>query len=664
MSAGIVLAGCAIPLEAAQVDIAGPAGSSVFGTSVTVLPNGNIVVTDPFASVPTTNAGAVHLYSPTGVLISSLTGSGIDNRVGSGGIVVLSNGHFVVRSPRFDLPGFSNVGAVTWVNGSTGLNGVVAIGNSLLGGSANDLVGDGSVTALNNGHFVVASPNWDNGGQTDAGAVTWVNGSSGLAAAVSASNSLVGTSSQDRIAFGSAGVTALGNGNYVVASPFWDGAGVADAGAATFANGATGRSGVVSASNSLVGTRLNDRVAVGGVVALGSSNYVVVSSTWDSASAADVGAVTWGNGVTGIVGAVTTANSLTGTTLIDQVGSGGVRALVGNHYVVVSPVWDNGATANVGAVTWGNGSSGRVGPVLVGNSLIGSTAEDRVGDFGVTALSNGHYVVASSMWDNGASADAGAATWGNGTTGISGAVTAANSLIGTTFNDGVADKGVTALSNGNYVVSSAFWSNGGTSAVGAVTWANGASGLVGAVSTANSLIGRRVNDFVGSGGVTALGNGHYVVISPFWDNSPTNETGATTWVNGTAAATGMITPANSMAGATTLDVVGSGGVTALSNSNYVVSSPNWDNGITANVGAATWGNGATGTTGAIASNNSLVGGTADDFVSSNSITALANGYFAVASPSWDDVGVADAGAVTLGRGDGALSGPIVAGNSV
>ena len=43
-------------------------------------------------------------------------------------------------------------------------------------------------------------------------------------------------------------------------------------------------------------------------------------------------------------------------------------------------------------------------------------------------------------------------TWGSGTTGVSGAVSAANSLVGTTANDFVGSFGVTALSNGNYVV--------------------------------------------------------------------------------------------------------------------------------------------------------------------------------------------------------------------
>ena len=40
----------------------------------------------------------------------------------------------------------------------------------------------------------------------------------------------------------------------------------------------------------------------------------------------------------------------------------------------------------------------------------------------MTALTNGNYVVSSLLWDNGAAADAGAVTWGNGTSGVSGAV--------------------------------------------------------------------------------------------------------------------------------------------------------------------------------------------------------------------------------------------------
>lgn len=36
-----------ITASASQTDIVGPAGNGTFGSTVTVLPNGNIVVTDP-----------------------------------------------------------------------------------------------------------------------------------------------------------------------------------------------------------------------------------------------------------------------------------------------------------------------------------------------------------------------------------------------------------------------------------------------------------------------------------------------------------------------------------------------------------------------------------------------------------------------------------------
>lgn len=70
---GICALALAQSVSAAQVDISGPAGSVAFGTSVTVLSNGNFVVTDP--NGPGAAIGAVYLYSPSGTLISTLTGS-------------------------------------------------------------------------------------------------------------------------------------------------------------------------------------------------------------------------------------------------------------------------------------------------------------------------------------------------------------------------------------------------------------------------------------------------------------------------------------------------------------------------------------------------------------------------------------------------------------
>jgi hypothetical protein len=362
----------------------------------------------------------------------------------------------------------------------------VSSSNSLVGTTIYDSVGIYGVTALSNGNYVVSSPNWDNAGVVDAGAVTWGSGISGVSGAVTSSNSLVGTQAYDYVG---SDVTALSNGNYVVNSAYWDNAGVVDAGAVTWVSGTSGTSGVVTSSNSLVGTTIYDYVGSYGVTALSNGNYVVRSPTWDNAGVMDAGAVTWGSGTSGVKGAVTSSNSLVGTKASDQVGFSGVTALSNGNYVVGSPNWDNAGVVNAGAVTWGSGTSGVSGAVTSSNSLVGTTASDQVGSNGVTALSHGNYVVSSGKWDNAGVVDAGAVTWGSGTSGVSGAVTSSNSLVGTTASDIGGSTRVTALSNGSYVVSSPMWDNAGVEDAGAVTWGNGTSGTIGAVTSSNSLVG-------------------------------------------------------------------------------------------------------------------------------------------------------------------------------
>ncbi len=112
--------------------------------------------------------------------------------------------------------------------------------------------------------------------------------------------------------------------------------------------------------------------------------------------------------------------------------------------MVSSSFWDNGTAVNAGAMTWGNGSTGTSGSVSASNSLVGTSNFDEVGFGGVTALTNGNYVISSSSWDNGTAVDAGAVTWGNGSAGTSGTVSASNSLVGTSNYDYVGSGGVTA----------------------------------------------------------------------------------------------------------------------------------------------------------------------------------------------------------------------------
>src|SRR5262249_5449724 len=184
--------------------------------------------------------------------------------------------------------------------------------------------------------------------------------------------------------------------------------------------------------------------------------------------------------------------------------------LSNGNYVVRSPSWNGGLTNGLGAATWGDGFNGTtLGPVTDQNSLVGSTPGDRVG-YDVTALSNGNYVVRSPFWDNAnlGISDAGAATWGDGFNGTThGLVDDSNSLVGSHPGDHVSSNGVTALTNGNYVVASPDWNTNR----GAATWGDGTTGTTGFVDPANSLVGSNPGDRVAEGseafglaGVTAL----------------------------------------------------------------------------------------------------------------------------------------------------------------
>jgi filamentous hemagglutinin family protein len=626
---------------------------------VTVLPNGNYVVNSPFwANGSAANAGAVTWGNGVGgvagvVSVSnSLVGTQSQDRVGGlVGVTVLTNGNYVVNSPAWQ----NNTGAVTWGNGSTGVTGVVSSMNSLVGSQSGDAVGQAhvGVTPLPNGNYVVMSPKWNN----NRGAVTWGNGFTGSSGVVSSSNSLVGSQSFDSVGgafFGE--LTILSNSNYLVSSPEWSNG----AGAITWGSGVTGVTGVVSSSNSLVGSQSGDSVGgfVGRIVALPNGNYLVGSPNWSNGTEFRAGAVTWGNGTTGTTGEISSANSLVGSQNGDFVGRDGLTILPNSNYVVNSTTWSNGAIKQVGAITWGDGTTGVKGVVSATNSLVGSQNGDSVGSFGIQVLPNGNYIVTSEKWSNGTASQAGAVTWGNGATGVRGAVSAANSLVGTQYGDSVGGSfgGITVLRNGNYLVGSPLWANGTAAQAGALTWANSATGIVGAVSPSNSLVGTQSAERVGCLGciVKLSNNDNFVVMTPNWGNVA----GAVTWVNGSTGVTGTISAANSLVGTKSYDVLGiNGEVRPLLNGNYVVVSPTWSG----DRGAVTWGNGSTGVTGLVSAANSLVGSESGDKVGGlHNLIGLINGNYVVHSPQWAN----NRGAVTWGNGATGITGVVSSSNSL
>jgi hypothetical protein len=698
-------------IYAQTTEVSGPIGSVAFGKSITFLPNSNYIITDPnWSNGLNANAGAVYLYDGiTHELLSKLTGTNTDDFVGGGGITILPNGNFLVSSGLWDNGTIADAGAVTWCSAVTGTAGAVSASNSLIGNNGGDKVGSGGIAVLDNDHYVVSSPDW----YSSRGAATWRNGAIGSSGIVSITNSLVGTVSGDKVGsggvtglsnnnyvvnsplwsgsrgavtwgegatgvksevssrnslrgtyegnlVGSGGITKLTNGNYVVASPTWWGRMSdipLDIGAVTWCSGIAATTSLVGPSNSLVGSSF-DKVGSGGVTALTNGNYVVSSPIWSSSK----GAATWGNGATGITGNVSAGNSLVGTTQKHQVSYGGVTALNNGNYVVNSYLWDS-PVVDAGAVTWGNGTTGTTGIVSGTNSLIGSEGGDQVGSRGITILPNGNYVVSSPSWDGG-KVDLGAVTCGNGFLGTTGAVSAGNSLIGRQFTDQVGLGGVYVLTSGNYVISSPEFRPGG-----AVTWGDGAIGISGVVSATNSLVGTNSGDRVGYS-ITTLNNGNYVISSPFWNGG----TGAVTWLSGTVPTVGAFSEINSLKGRSASDYVGFEGVTALTNGNYVVASSSWDNGSFASVGAITWGNGTTGTSGYVSATNSLVGAQTGDELgytdipqtpSGRNVKPLPDGNYLVYSRKVNNGPIENAGSISYGNGaDGSTTGLIAPCNSV
>lgn len=599
----------AVSCPPSATELVDPTPESSLNPVIVPLENGNIAVGKPEDSFVAASSGACYLYDgQTGALISAFRGAQANDQVGASVIPLTGNSNFVIISSECTIDGVSRAGAATWASGVTGISGSPDATNSIVGSQADDAVGENTM--------------------------------------------------------------ALSNGNYVALSPEWNGL----IGAATWGNGTTGTVGVVSDVNSLVGSSPDDSVG-GGAIILTIGNYVVLSPTWANDVVLNAGAATWVDGSNGFIqgtssigGAVSTANSYYGVSEGDFIGDDGT-ALTNGNYVVRSNEFTDGMGGVIGAVTWGDGTSGSTGEVSSSNSLVG-TVDGIIGTAGAIALTNGNYVVASPEAAILGNLSAGAATWVDGSNGFiygtmsqGGTVDDTNSLYGPADSDRVsANVGFVdtfALTNGDYVVCSPSWSGN----LGAVTYCDGATGTSGAVDGTNSYVGTMANDRIGSGGsdlkgAVALAGGGYVIVSPNWNGGM----GAVTL--GSAVLHPTISSSNSLVGSGATDAVGSGGVLALTNGNYVVSSPSWNGGTMFDIGAATWGDGITGIVGTITSGNSLVGSGSSDEVSSAGLVELSNGDYLVLSPNWETGVGTNQGAITWGSGTAGVIGVVSASNSM
>lgn len=638
-----------------------PAGSGEFGAAVIVLPNGNFVVADPLYDFGTiADAGAVYLYSPDGVLLSRLVGTHDSDRVGSACVQALANGNVVVSSPLWD----GARGAVTLLFADDSRANVqVSEANSLVGAVSGDRIGELCVKPLNNGNYVVLSPLFRNASGARVGAATWRSGSTILPGTVSAANSLVGSFDRD---FDASAVSALANGNYVVATPSAD-IGVTDAGAVTWGSGVTGVSGVIGPTRSLVGSQSNDQVGVFSTLRLANGNYVVLSPYWSRGAVTRVGAATFGDGRVGIVGAVTPGNSLVGRSEGDQLAVSTDLVLPNGGYVLASEAWDSDTVADAGAVTW-CGPAGCSGEVDEAQTLYGETSGD-LDSVELIALANGHFAVGAPYYDTAFGQNAGVVVRGDGLFGSNGPLGASAVLAGARPLDYVGSN-LLPLRSGNFVVGSPDWSDSGDLLLGAATALPGSitpPGF-GAVTRANSLVGTSAGDRVGRIVVPLIGDA-YLVAAPDWDNPATGlqDVGAALRCASIAACRGSggigtLTAANALTGSLATDRIGDI-ASALSDGNAVVGGPSASSPSTSNVGAVAW-LGAGTPPGVVSIFNAIAGASIDDRVGSGGIKALPNGDYIIFSPLLDNGPLVNAGAVTLGAAGGSTTGSIGQGNSV
>jgi len=136
------------------------AGDEHGSGTILELGNGNILVASPLDDFVATDAGAVRLYKPDGTLLSMLCGSTTNDMVGETVTALSSRNSAVTLTRQWSNGGQADAGAITWINGTSGISGIVSQSNSLVGSSTNDGASS-RVIPLTNNNYVVSTPNWD-----------------------------------------------------------------------------------------------------------------------------------------------------------------------------------------------------------------------------------------------------------------------------------------------------------------------------------------------------------------------------------------------------------------------------------------------------------------------------------------------------------------------
>lgn len=466
---------------------------------------------------------------------------------------------------------------------------------------------------LGSNRVVVTDP-YDTAGGTNAGAIYVYDKTSG--ALLSA---LTGSHNNDSIGASYQNAT----GAIVFRAASWNGG----VGAYTWLNNGTGASlpasGIVSSANSLVGTAVND--LLGASLSTTTGRDLLIASNYGGGAGA-VATFT----PSGLTGTLDSTNALVGTAgSADALGSGGVRQVSGNYYLM-SPNW----SGNTGAITVLDTTQALSGTISTANSLTGSATGDRVGNSTsiIRQLGNGRVMVFSAQWGMGK----GAFSMFDSASLVKGSVTDTNSLVGSTTSDGagffIQNCSVTNFCNTSvsstdayFLVTSTTWNANS----GSVTFLSqdtpAASSPTGTLSSANSLVGA-AGDRIGSGGFTITSAGYVSVLSPSFGSG----SGAVTFgaVSAGVGPKGLVGAGNSIVGTAVGDFTDATVRTDFTSGKLLLVAPTYGGGAGAlallNAGAA----------GTLDASNALVGSVSTDRVGSAGIINDGN-FWILGSPSWN-----------------------------
>jgi filamentous hemagglutinin family protein len=595
-------------------------------------------------------AGAVTFISPTlinsGALVgavgpsNSVVGTAVNQQIsialrvagapGGGALTNFGNGDYVLNLNNVGLMG------ITPSTASAGVTGAVSPTNALVLTNAGDI--PGLVEPLSNGAVVLANSSWNGGEgyehvlQPGANfAATFI----GTLPAISSSNSLVGTTSDNFSGFGGSHVgervTDLGNGDFLVysgneGSYNYGGFNPAQGnlGAYTWSTSTSPVTGSLSTTNSLMGTA---NYVVSSVQVLAGGAYVVqggANGPNSSGNAADSD-LAYGSATAGVHGSIESVGLLSGIGTYINLNNSSVEDLGGGYWA--TSYTDGGS--NIGLV-WGGPTVSRTGVVSGSNSLLGGIAPFALG---TSSSPSTKFVAAIPSANGGTGAlmllDASSAT-------IPTVINASTALVGGSASDAIGSGGFVSLGNGSAVYMSPGW-NGNEGAATLVNAANASTRLLGTVSSSNSLVGSSANDQVSSDGVVPVStSGYWAVVSTHWNG----EEGAVTIFNGSGDVTGVVSSANSLVGSTAGDNIGNGTYAqgsqyinasspdlffSLGNGEYAMRSANYkaNPNDTSAAGALTWisfGNGIP--TGVVGPGNSLVGAFAGDQLGDDAALAV------------------------------------------